>query len=90
MKGEPFVVVEREFVNPGKGSAFVRLKMKSISSGQVLRETMKTRDNVEDASVEDMNCQYMYSDGENMHFMNTETFDQFEVPEKTLRIKSFS
>ncbi len=80
MKGEPFVVVEREFVNPGKGSAFVRLKMKSISSGQTLRETMKTQDNVEDASVDERTCQYLYSDGEFMHFMNTESYEQFDVP----------
>ena len=80
MKGEPFVVVEREFVNPGKGSAFVRLKMKSISSGQTLRETMKTQDNVEDASVDERTCQYLYADGAFMHFMNTESYEQFDVP----------
>jgi elongation factor P len=43
IKGQPFVCVEREFVNPGKGSAFVRLKLKSPSTGQTLSETMKTR-----------------------------------------------
>ena len=45
IKGQPFICVEREFVNPGKGSAFVRLKLKSPSTGQVLRETMKSQDN---------------------------------------------
>ncbi|RKX93842.1 MAG: elongation factor P [Spirochaetes bacterium] len=82
IKGEPFVVVEREFVNPGKGSAFVRLKLKSPSTGQVLRETMKTQDQVEDITVEDKECQYLYADEESYHFMDTQTYDQFEIPMK--------
>ena len=80
IKGSPFIVVEREFVNPGKGSAFVRLKLKSPSTGQVLRETMKTQDQVEEINVEDKVCQYLYSDEEAYHFMDTETYDQFEIP----------
>lgn len=80
MKGQPFVVVEREFVNPGKGSAFVRAKLKSPATGQVLRETLKTQDSVEDIMVEDKDCQYLYNDGESYHFMDNETFEQFEIP----------
>ena len=66
IKGQPFLVVEREFVNPGKGSAFVRLKLKSPSTGQTLQETIKSQDN----------------DGTNFSFMNTETYEQIEVPMK--------
>ncbi len=80
MKGEPFIIVDREFVNPGKGSAFVRLKLKSPATGQVLRETIKSQENVEDVELEDQDCQYLYNDGENFHFMNTSTYDQFEIP----------
>ena len=80
IKGSPFIVVEREFVNPGKGSAFVRLKLKSPENGRVLKETMKTQDNVEEVIVEDKECQYLYSDEAAFHFMDTETYDQFEVP----------
>lgn len=80
IKGQPFVCVEREFVNPGKGSAFVRLKLKSPSTGQTLSETMKTQDNAEDITVEDVDYQYMYNDGENFHLMNTGTYEQIEVP----------
>jgi elongation factor P len=79
IKGAPFIVVEREFVNPGKGSAFVRAKLKSPSTGRVLRETMKTQDSVEEIIVDDTDSQYLYNDGENYHFMNTDTFDQFEI-----------
>jgi elongation factor P len=80
MKSQPFIVVEREFVNPGKGSAFVRVKLKSPATGQVLRETIKTQETVEDIMVEDKDCQYLYNDGMVYHFMDNETFDQFEIP----------
>lgn len=80
IKGQPFICIDREFVNPGKGSAFVRLKLKSPSTGQVLQETMKSQDNAEDINVEMMDFQYMYNDGENFHMMNVDTYDQFEIP----------
>jgi elongation factor P len=80
IKGQPFVCIDREFVNPGKGSAFVRLKLKSPSSGQTLSETMKSQDNAEDIMVMDRDCQYLFNDGESFHFMLTDTFDQIEVP----------
>ena len=51
IKGTPYLVVEREFVNPGKGSAFARCKMKNLRDGSVLTQTIKTQDNVEDATV---------------------------------------
>ena len=53
IKGQPFVCIDREFVNPGKGSAFVRLKLKSPRTGQVLAETMQSPDSAEDITVED-------------------------------------
>ena len=80
IKGQPYICVEREFVNPGKASAFVRLKLKSPTTGQVLQETIKSQDSVEDINVETMDYQYMYNDGENFHMMNVDTYDQFEVP----------
>ena len=83
IKGQPFICIERAFVNPGKGSAFVRLKLKSPSTGQVLAETMKSQDNAEDITVEDKDLQYLYNDGENFYFQNTETFDQVDVPMKS-------
>jgi len=76
IKNQPFICVEREFVSPGKGSAFVRLKLKSPATGQVLAQTMKSQDNVEDIMVEDIDYQYMYNDGEDFHFMQIETFEQ--------------
>lgn len=79
-KGQPYIVVEREFVNPGKGGAFARVKMKSIKDGSVLTQTIMTQSEVEDAQVDTHTCQYQYADTDNYHFMDNETFDQYEVP----------
>ena len=78
-KDSPYLVTEREFVNPGKGSAFVRLKLKNLMTGLVLKETMKSQDNVEEINVEDLPCQFLYLDDENYHFMDNESYEQFEV-----------
>lgn len=79
-KGEPFIVQEREFVNPGKGSAFVRLKLKNLRNGSVQKITHKSQDNCEEIDVEEVESQFLYSDGSAYHFMNSTTFEQFEVP----------
>jgi len=79
-KSAPYLVVEREFVNPGKGSAFVRMKLKNLKNGSVLKVTHKSQDIVEEIEVEDVNSQYLYKDDEDAYFMNSETFDQYSVP----------
>ncbi len=80
MKGDPYLVTEREFVNPGKGQAFVRLKLKNLKNGQTLRETIKSHETVEEAEVEERSAQFLYADGESFHFMDAETYEQFSVP----------
>ena len=80
VKDEPYVVVEREFVNPGKGSAFVRLKLKSLFTGQVLKQVNKSQENLEDINVETRGAQFLYADAELLHFMDLETFEQFTMP----------
>ena len=78
-KGQPYLVVEREFHNPGKGTAIARVKMKSIKDGSVLTLTIPTQQEVEDAQVDIRSCQYQYADTENYHFMDNESYDQYEV-----------
>ena len=80
MKNEPHLVVEREFVNPGKGSAFVRLKMKSLVTGRGLQQVIKSQDTVEDINVEHKDAQFLYADAENYHFMDLESYEQFTMP----------
>ena len=79
-KGQPFLVVEREFHNPGKGTAIARVKMKSIKDGSVLTLTIPTQQEIEDAQVDINTCQYQYADADNYHFMDNESYDQYEVP----------
>ena len=76
----PYMVVEREFVNPGKGAAFVRLKLKNLRDGSVQRVTRKSQDNIEEIDVEEFRAQYMYFDSQNYFFMHSETYEQFEIP----------
>ena len=78
-KGQPFIVVDREFHTPGKGTAVARIKMKSIKDGSVLSLTVPTQQEVEDAQVELRTCQYQYSDQDNYHFMDNESYEQYEV-----------
>lgn len=79
INGNPHIVVERDFVSPGKGSAFARVKAKNLKSGNVITQTIKTADSVEDAQVDLVDCQFQYTDGENFNFMNNESFEQFGV-----------
>jgi elongation factor P len=88
-KGQPFLVVEREFHNPGKGTAVARIKMKSIKDGSVLSLTVPTQQEVEDAQVEIRTCQYQYSDQDNYHFMDSESYDQWEVPISEMEDKKY-
>jgi elongation factor P len=88
-KGQPFLVVEREFHSPGKGTAIARVKMKSIKDGSVLSLTIPTQQEVEDAEVAVVSCQYQYADQDNFHFMNNESFEQHEVPITEMEDKKF-
>lgn len=80
IKGEPHLVAEREFVKPGKGQAFVRLKLKNLKSGLVQRPVIKSHEQVEDIDVGGKQAQYLFADETNFNFMDTETYDQFTIP----------
>ena len=78
--GQPYLVVEREFHTPGKGTAIARVKMKSIKDGSVLTLTIPTQQEVEDAQVEIHPCQFQYADQDNYHFMDNDSYEQYDVP----------
>jgi elongation factor P len=80
IKNEPHVCVEREYVNPGKGGSFVRLKLKNIKNGIVVRQTNKTQDNLEDVNVDFRDVQFLYTDDESYHFMETKSYEQIAIP----------
>ncbi len=74
--GSPCNVVDVDFVKPGKGQAFARVKIRNLLTGRVVERTYKTGESVESADVMDTNMQYLYNDGEHWHFMHPETFEQ--------------
>ncbi|EYU16784.1 MULTISPECIES: elongation factor P [Photorhabdus] len=84
LDGEPCAILESEFVKPGKGQAFARVRIRKLISGKLLEKTFKSTDSVESADVMDMNLTYLYNDGEFWHFMNNETFEQLAADEKAV------
>ena len=82
--GEPCVIVENEFVKPGKGQAFTRTKIRKLISGKVLEINFKSGSSVEAADVVDYNYNYSYKDEDFWYFMQPETFEQISVDAKAL------
>jgi elongation factor P len=81
VKDAPWIVTDREFVNPGKGSAFVRLKMKNLKDGRTMQQVSKTHESVEEVAVETKTFQFLYTDDTSYVFMDTESYEQVHVPQ---------
>jgi len=84
LDGDPYTITYFLAVNPGKGSAFTRTKLKNLITGAVLERTFKSSEKVKKPNLEDMRMQYLYRDENGYVFMNTETFDQISINEDTL------
>ncbi len=82
--GQPNIIVENEFVKPGKGQAFNRVRIKNLKTGKTVDKTFKSGDSVEAADVLDTEMQYLYTDGEFWHFMEPNTFEQFAADESAI------
>lgn len=76
LDGDPHSIVSNEFVKPGKGQAFTRTKVRNLKTGRVVERTFKSNESVESADVMDAEMTYLYSDGEQWHFMDPSTFEQ--------------
>ncbi len=83
-KGEPHQIVEFQHVNPGKGSAFVRTRVKSLKTGRVQEFTFKSGESVEQLDINTREMQYLYKENTNYVFMENESYEQFSVPEDVL------
>jgi len=82
--GNLCTILEFQHVKPGKGPAFVRIKLKNLRTGSTIEDTFNTNIKVEKAHIDKMPMQYLYSSGDAFVFMNTESYEQIEVPEKLL------
>ena len=74
--GDPYTIIENEFVKPGKGQAFNRIKVRNLKTGRVIEKTLKSGESVEAADVVDVELQYLYSDGSDWYFMDPKSFEQ--------------
>ena len=84
MEGNVFRVVEFQHVKPGKGSAFVRTKLKNVITGATLEKTFNPSDKYPGAEIEKKAMQYLYADGDLYYFMDNETYDQMPLNKDTL------
>jgi elongation factor P len=77
--GDPCAIIENEFVKPGKGQAFNRVKIRNLKTGRVIERTFKSGDTLEGADVVDVEMQYLYTDGQQWHFMVADTYEQYSA-----------
>ena len=82
--GEPWRIVEFQHVKPGKGGAFVRTKLKSIDSGAVVDRTFRAGEKFERVRTETKNMQYLYDAGEEVVFMDADTYEQLSLPREAV------
>ena len=83
-KNDLYTVVDFQHVKPGKGGAFVRTKLKNLKNGRVIDETWNSGEKIVDVRLEPHTMQFLYASGDDYHFMNTETYDQLQLPKAML------
>ena len=83
--GKLCLIEEFQHVKPGKGSAFMKMKLRNLRTGSLVEETYNTNIKIERARVDRLPMQYLYSMGDSYVFMNTETYEQLEIPAEKLK-----
>ena len=78
-EGQVYQIIEFQHVKPGKGAAFVRTKIKNVRTGSVVERTFRPTEKFPQARIDRAEMQYLYSDGEMFHFMNTENYEQIAL-----------
>jgi elongation factor P len=84
LNGELYRVFSFQHITPGNWRGMVQTKLKSIKSGSIIEHRFRSEDRIEQAYLETHEMEYLYSDGSDFYFMNTETFDQFHLPKELL------
>ena len=85
VEGTIFKIVEFQHVKPGKGPAFVRTKLKRTTDGNVIDKTFRAGEKFRPVRTETRKMQFLYRDGSDAHFMDTETYDQLTIPEASVK-----
>lgn len=84
LDGDPCTIIENEFVKPGKGQAFNRVKLRNLKTGRVLEKTFRSGESFEAADVMDLNLDYLYTDGEFWHFMDPGSYEQYQADQNAM------
>ena len=84
LEGEPYIITDFLHVKPGKGGAFVRTKLKSLVTGNVIDRTFRSGEKVQTPELEEKTMQYLYHEGDTYHFMDSSTYEQFTLSGKLL------
>jgi len=79
LEGEPYLMIDLEFMKPGKGQAVYRVRLKGLISGRVLDKSYRSGDSLESADVQERSMQYLYKDADHFHFMDGESFEQYQL-----------
>jgi elongation factor P len=80
VEGEPYTVISNEFIKPGKGQPFNRIKLKHLKTGRVVEKTFKSGEKVDAADVEDAKMRMVYKEADAVVFMDDKTFEQVAIP----------
>ncbi|MBI4601858.1 MAG: elongation factor P [Planctomycetes bacterium] len=81
---EPYLMIDMEFMKPGKGQAVYRTKLKNLLRGNVIDRNYRSGDSIDAAEIEEHSAQYLYNDSKNWFFMNPESFEQFSISKEIL------
>lgn len=84
LDGVPFMVTDFHWVKPGKGGAFMRTKLRNLRTGAITERTFRTEEKLPTADLEERRAQFLYQSGDEFHFMDTETYEQFFLSEEHL------
>ncbi len=82
--GDPYTIVDADFIKPGKGQAFTRIRIRNLLNGRTTEKTLKSSESFEGADVLETDMQYLYTDGEFWHFMDPGTFEQHQADKNAM------
>jgi elongation factor P len=83
-KNQPWIIAKAQFVNPGKGAAFTRAKLRNLKTGNIVENTFKSGESVELADVIQKRCQHLYKDNSGFYFMDTDSYEQFSLDKDSI------
>ena len=79
IENDPCIIIEEDFVKPGKGQAFNKIKYRNLLTGRVVERTVKVGESLEAADIAEFEMQYLYNDGVDWYFMHPETYEQIAM-----------